>query len=93
VTTIANTVVIKHLLLFKFFLLVFNEGSGGDYQRTTSRTDDWAARMLRTPHVRVLAISVLRYFSHPLENSRSTRRGNHESLACEIASPVESERK
>ena len=43
--------------------------------------------MVRTVHVRVLAISVLRYFSHRLENSLSTRRQNQGATAREITSP------
>jgi hypothetical protein len=44
--------------------------------------------MVRTAHGRVLAISVLRYFCHRLESSRSTRRQNQEASAREITSPV-----
>ena len=42
--------------------------------------------------VRVLAISVLRYCFHPLENSRSTQRRNQGSSAREITNSVASER-
>ena len=48
--------------------------------------------MVLTAHVRVLAISVLRYFSHRLENSRSTQRQNQAASAREITNPPESKR-
>jgi hypothetical protein len=71
---------------------VFAAGSGGDYRRTTSKTNDWATRMLRTARVRILATLVLRYFSHRLENSCSNRHQNQGASAREITRLVESKR-
>jgi len=52
--------VIRHFLVFtSIFLLVFTAGSGGDYRRTKSRTNDLAAPMLRTGD-RFLATAALR---------------------------------
>jgi len=47
IMNIAARVVIRHLLVFKLFLLLFTADSGSDYRRTMSRKGRWLTQASR----------------------------------------------